>query len=93
MRLRYDGVIAVTFLIENVGTLEPGDEFTVSDEVAPAFLSRGDISKVKVTKTRRQAPVADVVEDVVEPQPEETPEVTTETTAAEEPAAETEPTL
>jgi len=86
MRLRYDGVVAVTFLIENVGTLEPGDEFTVSDEVAPAFISRGDITKVKTTKVRR--PSAQV--DVIEPLPE--PEAVPDTTAAEEPAAETEPT-
>lgn len=83
MRLRYDGVVAVTFLIENVGTLEPGDEFTVSDEVAPAFLSRGDIHQVKITARKR----------VKEAEPEPAPEPTPEPAATEEPAAESEPTL
>lgn len=47
MKLVYNGSVAITFLVEGVGTLEPGDEFTVSDEVAPAFLSRSDISTAK----------------------------------------------
>jgi len=81
MRLRYKGVLPITFLLENIGTVEPDAEFDVSDELAPAFLSRKDIEQVKVTKTRRaKDPVTE-------------PTATDHIEAAAAPTAETEPTL
>jgi hypothetical protein len=46
MKLRYVGSVVTTFITGNVGEVEPGDEFTVSDELAPAFLARVDVEEV-----------------------------------------------
>lgn len=46
MKLRYVGVTPITFITEGVGEVEPGDEFSVPDELASAFLSRADVEEV-----------------------------------------------
>jgi hypothetical protein len=46
VKLRYTGPDTVTFLTAGVGEVEPGAEFTVPDELAEAFLRRGDIEEV-----------------------------------------------
>lgn len=61
MRLRYVGTVPTTFITGSVGTVEHGDEFTVSEELAPAFTARADVEEVaevvaeiKVSKRRRR---------------------------------------
>jgi hypothetical protein len=36
----------VTFITGSVGDVEPGEEFTVLDELASAFLTRSDVEEV-----------------------------------------------
>jgi hypothetical protein len=47
MKLRYVGLVPVTFITGSVGEVEPGMEFTVPDELAPAFLARADVEEVE----------------------------------------------
>lgn len=61
MRLRYVGTVPITFITGSVGAVKRGDEFTVSEELAPAFLARADVEEVaeavtetKVSKRRRR---------------------------------------
>lgn len=46
MRLRYVGSAPTTFITGSVGAVGPGDEFTVPDELVPAFLARTDVEEV-----------------------------------------------
>ena len=46
MKLRYVGTVVTTFITENVGTVNPGDEFTVSDGLASVFLTRADVEEI-----------------------------------------------
>lgn len=46
MKLRYAGTVPTTFITGSVGTMEPGEEFSVPDELAPAFLARADVEEV-----------------------------------------------
>lgn len=39
----YVGITPVTFLTGSVGSVNPGEEFTVPDEIASAFLTRRDV--------------------------------------------------
>lgn len=43
MRMRYSGVIPVTFPTGNIGEVLPDEEFTVPDNVADSFISRPDM--------------------------------------------------
>lgn len=53
MKLRYVGITPVTFLTGSVGTVNPGDEFTVSDEIASAFLTRRDVVEVATAEVEK----------------------------------------
>lgn len=57
MRLMYTGIKTVTFLTGSVGEVKPGDEFDVSDELAPVFLRRGDVTKITTTVKEDKPPV------------------------------------
>lgn len=46
MKLRYAGVVTTTFITGNVGTVNPGDEFTVPDKLASVFLTRADVEEI-----------------------------------------------
>lgn len=46
MKLRYTGVIPVTFMSYGIGEVEPGQEFSVTDEDAEVFLTRSDVEQV-----------------------------------------------
>ena len=46
MRLRYVGAAPTTFITGSVGTVQPGDEFTVADELALSFTARADVEEV-----------------------------------------------
>lgn len=46
MKLRYLGGAAVTFLSPPIGTVEPGEEFWVSDEDADRMTRRSDVEIV-----------------------------------------------
>lgn len=60
MRIRYDGVVPITMM--TAGTrLEPGDEFTVPDEVGESYLSRGDMTLVVETKSEVEPRAATAV--------------------------------
>ncbi len=56
MKLRYVGNLPANFITGSVGEVEPGGEFTVPDELAPAFLARVDIEEVAETKVEEIAP-------------------------------------
>lgn len=61
MRLRYVGATPTTFITGSVGSVEPGDEFNVPDELASAFQARADVEEVaekvaeKVTRKRSRS--------------------------------------
>ena len=44
-RLRYTGEQTVSFLTGSVGSVDPGGEFDVPDELAPRFLRRPDVER------------------------------------------------
>lgn len=46
MRLRYVGIVTTTFITGNVGTVKPGGEFTVPDNLASVFLARADVKNI-----------------------------------------------
>lgn len=54
MRLRYIGAGPVTFV--EAGELEPGDEFTVSDDLADGWLRRADIEEAPSEPEAEPAP-------------------------------------
>lgn len=74
MRLRYIGAGPVTFV--EAGELEPGDEFTVSDDLADGWLRRADIE---------EAP------SEPEPEPEPAPVRSRKASKTTEPAADAAP--
>lgn len=67
MRLRYTGAVSTVFVTGNVGQVEPGQEFEVSDDLAGQFRDHPDI---------------EVVEDAPSDPPADTPD-TADTAAAE----------
>lgn len=54
MRLRYIGAGPVTFV--EAGELEPGDEFTVPDDLADGWLRRADIEETPSEPEPEPAP-------------------------------------
>jgi hypothetical protein len=56
MKLRYVGALPTTFITGAVGTVEPGTEFTVPDELAPAFLARADVEEVAEVEVEEAKP-------------------------------------
>jgi hypothetical protein len=46
MKLRYVGDKVVTFITGSVGTVVPGETFSVSEELTSVFLRRGDVTQV-----------------------------------------------
>lgn len=56
MRLRYVGVTPTTFITGSVGTVDHGDEFTVTDELARGFLARADVEEVTEVVEEAKAP-------------------------------------
>lgn len=56
MKLRYVGTLPTNFITGSVGEVEPGGEFAVPDELAPAFLARADVEEVKDDVEEPKAP-------------------------------------
>jgi hypothetical protein len=56
MKLRYVGDLPTTFITGAVGTVEPGMEFSVPDELAPAFLARVDVEEVEEVEVEEVKP-------------------------------------
>jgi hypothetical protein len=71
VRVRYVGAHPITFTAYGIGSVEPGDEFEVPDEVATAFTSRTDLEKVddapSVKPTRGRKPATETVAVTTEP--------------------------
>lgn len=65
MKLRYVGIMPVTFLTGSVGDVHPGEEFTVPDELAPVFLVRQDVTEIAETEVA--APATDRRRSKAEP--------------------------
>lgn len=55
MRLRYTGAAPTVFQTGGVGPLEPGEEFSIPDDLAPAFLNRPDIEPVRPARPAKAA--------------------------------------
>lgn len=68
MKLRYVGTVPTTFITGSVGSVEPGDEFTVPDELASAFLARADVEEV-VEELPAEKPVTPKQPRVEDPEP------------------------
>lgn len=52
MKLRYVGVLPVTFTDQRIGELHPGDEFTIPDDDAPPFLTLTTVELVPDAPSR-----------------------------------------
>lgn len=46
MKLRYVGVLPVTFTDQRIGELHPGDQFVIPDDDAPPFLTISTVELV-----------------------------------------------
>lgn len=55
MRLQYVGTVSTTFITGSVGTIEPGEEFTVPDELASVFLTRRDVTEAVAVEVARSS--------------------------------------